>query len=130
MLYHAEISARPDHLLIVSRGEFDVERGRALFTELIVRAKATDLVRIVADNRQLERPLASTEKVLFGASVESLYREYLLEGGRPLRVAFLVPEAWLLPYRPLADGLNSMGFEAESFADPERLAEWLGVSEI
>ena len=75
-----------------------------------------------------ERPLAATEKALLSIGIEQFYRDYLERGGRSLRVGILVREAWLLPFRPFADGLNAIGLEAATFSDPAKLEQWLEVS--
>jgi hypothetical protein len=128
MSFEAEITPLQDHLLVVSRGSFDVEYARAVFADVVRRADEAGLDRILVDNRRLERPLAATEKVLLSVSVERTYRDHLDAGGRPLRVAILVPRAWLLPYRPFADGLNAMGFEAATFCEPAEVEAWLEVA--
>jgi hypothetical protein len=129
MTYEPEIIFKRDHLLVVSRGEFDLDAGSRLFSDLLREARATGLSRILVDNRLLASPLAATEKAVLGVSLEGAYLDYLSQGGPSLRVAFLVLENWLFPYRPLADHLNSIGLEAETFSDPEAMNEWLGVSQ-
>lgn len=130
MAYEPEIVAKPDHLLVLSHGEFDVEGGSRLFGDLLVAVRETGLSRIVVDNHGLERRVAATEKALLGFSVEGPYLNHLAAGGPPIRMAFLVPQNWLLPFRPLADHLNSIGLDTETFSDPDAMSEWLGVSQV
>ena len=128
MSFEAEILSKPDHLLVVPRGEFDLDGGRRFFSDLLREARATGHSRILVDNRQLARPLAATEKALLALSLEGPYLEYLDRGGSPLRAAFLVLEDWLLPFRPLADHLNTIGLETETFSDAAASSAWLGVA--
>ena len=128
MAYEPEISAKRDHLLVISHGEFDLAGGRRLFAELLREAHATGLSRILIDNRLLAKPLAATEKALLGLSLEGPYLDYLDRGGPPLRAAFLVLDGWLMPFRPLVDQLNAVGLEAQTFSDVAAMSEWLAIS--
>ncbi len=130
MPLHAEIEVRPDHLRVVTTGEFELGQGVGVFAEVVRRAAEHGLDRVLVDNRQARRPLGATEKALFGASIEDRYQAYLDGGGAPLRIAFLVPEDWLMPFRPLAETLSAVGLATETFSDPKALCEWLGVDSV
>lgn len=125
MVYEPEIIAESDRLVVLSRGELDIEGGTRLFDELIRRAGETGLSRILIDNRELGKPLAATEKVILGFHLEGPYLDHLSRGGSPLRVAFLLPAEFFMPLRPLSDHLNSIGLAAEAFSDPHAANRWL-----
>lgn len=58
MAYEPEIIIDRDHLVVISRGEFDIDGGGRRSADLIREARASGLSWILADNRQLARPLA------------------------------------------------------------------------
>lgn len=122
--YRFDISG--SRLVVNVTGHYDADVAVNKFSSILSYCRTYSVYEVLIDFRELGGIGFVTSEIMYAYHIAKLYRQFIAEGGEPLRIAYLGPNSYINSWNPglgvaRAGGLNIIATtrlpEAEEWLD-------------
>jgi len=89
MKFGIDIIQTGEYLQILLSGNYDLQKAIDYFTWLLNVCRSTRKNYVLIDFRSLKGEITTSENFIYATMVTKHYNNYILTGGKPLRLAYL-----------------------------------------
>ncbi|MGW8248700.1 MAG: hypothetical protein ACWGOV_11415 [Acidiferrobacterales bacterium] len=123
MLANYEISGK--RLNVTVTGNYDAKAAVNKFSSILSYCRTYSVDEVLIDFRELGGTGFVTSEIMYAYQIARLYRQYIVNGGEPLRIAYLGPHTYINGWNPGLGVARAGGLKIFATTKLPEAEEWL-----
>jgi len=109
-------------------GDYDAEESVSKFASVLLYCRTYPIDEVLIDFRQLSGIGFITSEIMYAYHIAKLYRQYIVDGGQPFRLAYLGPHTYINRWMPGLGVVRAGGLQVIATTELPEAMEWLACS--
>lgn len=124
----ANFDISDSRLTVAVTGSYDAEAAVDKFSSILLYCRTYSVDEVLIDFRELAGTGFVTSEIMYAYHIAKLYRQYIADGGEPLRIAYLGPHTYIKGWLPGLGVARAGGLKIIATTELPEAMEWLECS--
>ncbi|MDX5151090.1 MAG: hypothetical protein R3188_01320 [Acidiferrobacterales bacterium] len=125
----SEYEISGNRLIVTVTGDYDAKAAVKKFSTILSYCSTYSVDEVLIDFRELGGTGYITSELMYAYHIAKLYRNYIVNGGEPLRIAYLGPHTYITGWNPGLGVARAGGLKIIVTTELPEAEEWLDCGE-